>query len=111
MIKLEPMSPRVSLVLCEVITHIERWKLTGTYRSARALIGRKRLRCTRVRHMHHRKTMFDYLIVGAGFAGSVLAERLANGSNKRVLICDKRPHVAGNAYDRGEDRVHGQPGR
>ena len=43
--------------------------------------------------------MFDYLIVGAGFAGSVLAERLANGSNKRVLICDKRPHIGGNAYD------------
>ncbi|MBX7174552.1 MAG: UDP-galactopyranose mutase [Pyrinomonadaceae bacterium] len=43
--------------------------------------------------------MFDYLIVGAGFAGSVLAERLANGSNKKVLICDKRPHIAGNAYD------------
>jgi UDP-galactopyranose mutase len=43
--------------------------------------------------------MFDYLIVGAGFAGSVLAERLANGSNKRVLLCDKRPHIAGNAYD------------
>jgi len=43
--------------------------------------------------------MFDYLIVGAGFAGSVLAERLANGSNKKVLIVDKRPHIAGNAYD------------
>jgi len=43
--------------------------------------------------------MFDYLIVGAGFAGSVLAERLANGSGKSVLICDKRPHVGGNAYD------------
>ena len=43
--------------------------------------------------------MFDYLIVGAGFAGSVLAERLANGSGKRVLICDKRPHIGGNAYD------------
>src|SRR5689334_17829331 len=43
--------------------------------------------------------MFDYLIVGAGFAGSVLAERLAAGSNKRVLICDKRSHIGGNAYD------------
>ena len=43
--------------------------------------------------------MFDYLIVGAGFAGSVLAERLAAGSNKQVLICDKRPHIGGNAYD------------
>lgn len=43
--------------------------------------------------------MFDYLIVGAGFAGSVLAERLATGSNKRVLLCDRRPHIGGNAYD------------
>jgi len=43
--------------------------------------------------------MFDYLIVGAGFAGSVLAERLANGSDKKVLICDKRSHIGGNAYD------------
>lgn len=42
---------------------------------------------------------FDYLIVGAGFAGSVLAERLAAGSGKKVLILDKRPHIAGNAYD------------
>lgn len=42
---------------------------------------------------------FDYLIVGAGFAGSVLAERLAADAGKRVLICDKRPHIGGNAYD------------
>jgi len=43
--------------------------------------------------------MFDYLIVGAGFAGSVLAERLAQGSKKKVLLCDKRSHIGGNAYD------------
>jgi UDP-galactopyranose mutase len=43
--------------------------------------------------------MLDYLIVGAGFAGSVLAERLARGSNKKVLILDRRNHVGGNAYD------------
>ncbi len=43
--------------------------------------------------------MFDYLIVGAGFAGSVLAERLASQSNKKVLIIDKRDHIGGNAYD------------
>ncbi len=42
---------------------------------------------------------YDYLIVGAGFAGSVLAERLARGSGKRVMVIDKRPHVGGNAYD------------
>ena len=47
--------------------------------------------------------MFDYLIVGAGYAGSVLAERLANGSDKKVLICDKRPHIGGNAYDHYND--------
>ena len=43
--------------------------------------------------------MFDYLIVGAGFAGSVLAERLARGSGKSVLLCDRRNHIGGNAYD------------
>ena len=43
--------------------------------------------------------MFDYLIVGAGFAGSVLAERLARGSRKTVLLCDRRSHIGGNAYD------------
>ena len=43
--------------------------------------------------------MFDYLIVGAGFAGSVLAERLASQADKKILIIDKRDHIAGNAYD------------
>jgi UDP-galactopyranose mutase len=47
--------------------------------------------------------MFDYLIVGAGFAGSVLAERLASQLGKRVMICDKRPHIGGNAYDHFDD--------
>ncbi len=47
--------------------------------------------------------MFDYLIVGAGFAGSVLAERLARGAGKAVLICDVRPHIGGNAYDHYND--------
>ncbi|MBD0316733.1 MAG: UDP-galactopyranose mutase [Nitrospiraceae bacterium] len=43
--------------------------------------------------------MFDFMIVGAGFAGSVLAERLAAGFDKKVLLVDKRPHIGGNAYD------------
>jgi len=44
--------------------------------------------------------MFDWLVVGAGFAGSVLAERLASQRGERVLLIDRRPHVGGNAYDR-----------
>ena len=47
--------------------------------------------------------MFDYLIVGAGFAGSVLAERLARGSGLKVLLVDRRNHIAGNAYDCHDD--------
>ena len=43
--------------------------------------------------------MFDYLVVGAGFAGATIAERLAAHADKKVLICDKRPHIGGNAYD------------
>ena len=46
-----------------------------------------------------RDRSFDYLIVGAGFAGSVLAERLAAGLNKTVLVVDRRPHIGGNAFD------------
>lgn len=40
----------------------------------------------------------DYLVVGAGFAGAVAAERLAS-AGARVLVIDKRPHIAGNAFD------------
>jgi UDP-galactopyranose mutase len=47
--------------------------------------------------------MFDYLIVGAGFAGSVLAERLAADAGKKVLVVDRRSHIGGNAYDEYND--------
>lgn len=43
--------------------------------------------------------MYDYLIVGAGLAGSVPAERLASKANKKVLLIDKRNHIGGNTYD------------
>jgi UDP-galactopyranose mutase len=41
----------------------------------------------------------DVVVVGAGFAGSVVAERLASQLGKRVLVLDRRPHIGGNAYD------------
>lgn len=47
--------------------------------------------------------MYDYLIVGAGFAGSTLAERIASQLNKRVLLVDRRIHIGGNAYDCYDD--------
>jgi UDP-galactopyranose mutase len=43
--------------------------------------------------------MFDYLIIGAGFSGSILAERLASQLNASILVVDKRTHTGGNAYD------------
>jgi UDP-galactopyranose mutase len=47
--------------------------------------------------------LFDYLVVGAGFAGSVIAERLARISHQRILLIDRRPHIGGNAYDHYND--------
>jgi len=42
---------------------------------------------------------FDFLIVGAGFAGSVLAERIASQLGKTCLVVERRNHIGGNAYD------------
>nr|MBA2296743.1 NAD(P)-binding protein [Actinomycetota bacterium] len=42
---------------------------------------------------------FDFLVVGAGFAGSVLAERVATQLGLRVLVVEQRSHIGGNAYD------------
>jgi UDP-galactopyranose mutase len=46
--------------------------------------------------------VFDFLIVGAGYSGSVLAERLAS-SGRKVLVIDRRPHIGGNAFDHYDD--------
>ena len=47
--------------------------------------------------------MYDVLIVGAGFAGAIMAEQIASRLNKKVLVIDKRNHIAGNAYDEYAD--------
>jgi UDP-galactopyranose mutase len=52
---------------------------------------------------------YDTLVVGAGFAGSILAEQLATRCGQRVLVIDRRDHIAGNAYDYYDEhgvRVH-----
>lgn len=41
----------------------------------------------------------DWIVVGAGFTGATLAERIASGEDQRVLVVDRRPHIAGNAHD------------
>jgi len=43
--------------------------------------------------------VFDYVIVGAGFSGAVVASEMARTLRKKVLLVDRRPHIAGNAYD------------
>jgi len=57
------------------------------------------LGCSYMKSASDTEDTYDYLVVGAGFAGSVMAERLASQLGKRVLIIDKRPHIAGNTYD------------
>jgi len=50
-------------------------------------------------HRKCRIVRYDTVIVGAGFAGSTLGERLASQAGQRVLVIDRRPHMGGNAYD------------
>jgi UDP-galactopyranose mutase len=46
---------------------------------------------------------YDALIVGAGYAGAIMAEQLASRAEQRVLVIDRRDHIAGNAYDYIDD--------
>src|ERR1700736_704650 len=51
----------------------------------------------------------DTLVVGAGYAGAIMAERLASQCGHSVLVIDRRDHIAGNAYDHVDEhgvRVH-----
>jgi len=47
--------------------------------------------------------MYDWLVVGAGFSGAVMAERIATRIGQRVLVIDQRNHIAGNAHDHPDD--------
>ena len=52
---------------------------------------------------------YDAIVIGAGFSGAVLAERLATQLNQKVLIVDQRPHLAGNCFDKLDSngiRIH-----
>jgi len=71
------------------------WRLGETARAAR-----RPRRLSTQRGRQSRAIAYDVLVVGAGFAGAVMAERLAAEGNKRVLVVDRRPHIGGNAYDR-----------
>ena len=42
---------------------------------------------------------YDYIIVGAGLAGGILARKLAENNKKRILIVERRDHIAGNTFD------------
>ncbi len=55
--------------------------------------------CSATGRMPRARPKYDTLIVGAGFAGAVLAERLAADAGQRVLVVDRRPHIGGNAFD------------
>ena len=79
---------------------IERHLKSGVVAGATSIsVGRD------VRHVG-RITMFDYLVVGAGFAGAVMAERLAEAGARKVLVVDKRMHLGGNALRLLRQRRH-----
>ncbi|MDT5360599.1 MAG: UDP-galactopyranose mutase, partial [Mycobacterium sp.] len=45
---------------------------------------------------------YDLFVVGSGFFGLTIAERVATQLGKRVLVVDRRPHIGGNAYSEDE---------
>ncbi len=71
-------------------------------RTADAMLAELRKERT-ARAPHPKRKRYDVLVVGAGFAGAVMAERLAADAGLQVLVVDRRPHIAGNAFDRRDD--------
>jgi UDP-galactopyranose mutase len=49
------------------------------------------------------KKHYDWLIVGAGYTGAILAERISSTTGQRCLVIDRRDHIAGNAFDRRDE--------
>ena len=47
--------------------------------------------------------MYDVVVVGAGLSGCILARKCAEELNKKVLIIEKRNHIAGNLYDEKDE--------
>ena len=96
----EPWLPPVDAVLGELS-----WDITYARMAAlvdEAIVRREGPAAPAV-HASDRRAHFDYLVVGAGFAGATLAERLAADAGKRVLVVDRRPHIGGNAFDVHDD--------
>ena len=50
-----------------------------------------------------KSNFYDYIIVGAGISGLVVAERIANELNKKVLIIEKKNHIGGACFDFFDD--------
>ncbi len=49
--------------------------------------------------------MYDFLIVGAGLFGAVIANKL-NSAGKKILLIEKRNHIAGNIYTEFKNNIH-----
>jgi UDP-galactopyranose mutase len=90
---------RAHLARVDVMLAETSWERTWT--EMQALVDEAIAR--KPRRPRRAPAQFDYLVVGAGFAGATLAERLARGAGRRVLVVDRRNHLGGNAYDHYDD--------
>mgnify|MGYP001765450629 CR=1 FL=1 len=92
----------------EADAHLAGTSWESAYQSMESVIRRTRAALSRrpppdrfpAPGLRRRAGRYDVVVAGAGFAGAVMAERLASSSGLKVLVCDKRDHIGGNAYDR-----------